>query len=110
MQLRVFYPYFTALFVLGVLFWYLLRHTPRRLSPLRRRLLLGVRLAVLALVVAGLGRLSLTQLSQRAKVGLLLDLAPRVAVAARQQALDFVRAVSQHKPPQDGIGLVVFGV
>ena len=36
-----------------------------RLSPLRRRLLLGVRLAVLALVVAGLVRLSLTQISQR---------------------------------------------
>ena len=45
MQIRVFYPYFAALFVLGVLFWYWLRHTPRRLSPLRRRLLLGVRLA-----------------------------------------------------------------
>ena len=80
MQIRVFYPYFAALFVLGVLFWYWLRHTPRRLSPLRRRLLLGVRLAVLVLMVA-----------------------------ARQQALDFVRAVSQHKPPQDDIGLVVFG-
>ena len=109
MQIRVFYPYFAALFVLGVLFWYWLRHTPRRLSPLRRRLLLGVRLAVLALVVAGLVRLSLTQLSQRANVVFLLDLSHSVAVAARQQALDFVRAVSQHKPPQDGIGLVVFG-
>jgi Ca-activated chloride channel homolog len=109
MQLRVFYPYFTALFVLGVLFWYWLRHTPRRLTPFRRRLLLGVRLAVLALIVAGLVRLSLTQLSQRANVVFLLDLSHSVAVAARQQALDFVRAVSQHKPPQDGIGLVVFG-
>jgi len=110
MQIRVFYPYFAALFTLGVLFWYWLRHTPRRLSPFRRRLLLGVRLAVLALVVAGLVRLSLTQLSQRANVVFLLDLSHSVAVAARQQALDFVQAVSQHKPPQDGIGLVVFGV
>src|SRR5207245_9484645 len=109
MQLRVFYPYFAALFVLGVLFWYWLRHPRRRRAPLRRRLLLGVRLAVLALVVAGLVRLSLTQLSQRANVVFLLDLSHSVAVAARQQALDFVRAVSQHKPPQDGIGLVVFG-
>src|SRR5262247_2594165 len=109
MQIRVFYPYFAAVFTLGVLFWYWLRHTPRRLSPLRRRLLLGVRLVVLALVVAGLVRLSLTQLSQRANVVFLLDLSHSVAVAARQQAIDFVRAVSQHKPPQDGIGLVVFG-
>src|SRR5215510_12551543 len=109
MQIRVFYPYFVVVFILGGLFWYWLRHTPRRLSPLRRRLLLGVRLAVLALVVAGLVRLSLTQLSQRANVVFLLDLSHSVAVAARQQALDFVRTVSQHKPPQDGIGLVVFG-
>ena len=109
MQIRVFYPYFAVLGVVGVLFWYWLRHTPRRLSALRRRLLLGVRLAVLALVVAGLVRLSLTQISQRANVVFLLDLSHSVAVAARQQALDFVRAISQHKPPQDGIGLVVFG-
>src|SRR5215510_4965440 len=109
MQLRVFYPYFTVLLVLGLLFWYWLRHTPRRLSPLRRRLLLGVRLAVLALVVAGLVRFSLTQISQRANVVFLLDLSHSVAMAARQQALDFVRAISQHKHPEDGIGLVVFG-
>jgi hypothetical protein len=109
MQIRVFYPYFAALCTLGVLVWYWLRHTPRRLSPPRRRLLLGVRLAVLAFVVAGLVRLSLTQISQRANVVFLLDMSHSVAVAARQQALDFVRAVSQHKPPQAGIGLVVFG-
>src|ERR671931_2328325 len=103
MRIHVFYPYFAVLFVLGVLFWYWLRHTPRRLSPLRRRLLLGVRLAVLALMVAGLVRLSLTQLSQRANVVFLLDLSHSVAVAASPQAPDFVRGVRQHKPPQAGI-------
>src|SRR5919197_4629850 len=103
MQIHIFYPYFAVLFVLGALFWYWLRHPPRRLSPLRRRLLLGLRLAVLALLVAGLVLLSLTQLSQRANVVFLLDLSHSVAVAARQQALDFLRAVRQHKPPQAGI-------
>ena len=68
MQIRVFYPYFALLLVLGLLCWYWLRHTPRRLSPRRRRLLMGVRIMVLALMVAGLVRLSLTQLSQRANV------------------------------------------
>src|SRR5262249_61162199 len=100
MQIRVFYPYFMVLFVLGLLFWYWLRQTPRRLSPLRRRLLLSVRLAVLALVVAGLVRLSLTQLSQRANVVFLLDMSHSVAMAARQQALGCVRPFSQPKPPQ----------
>src|SRR5437870_8561667 len=109
MQHHVFYPSVAALFLLGALFWRCFRSTPRRPSPPPRRLLLGVRLIVLALVVAGLVRLSLTQLSQRANVVFLLDLSHSVAVAARQQALDFVRAISQHKPPQDGIGLVVFG-
>ena len=37
-------------------------------APLRRRLLLGVRLMVLALLIAGLVRLSLTQVSQQANV------------------------------------------
>src|SRR5215813_14700878 len=110
MQIRIFYPYFVALVVLGPLFWYWLRHTPRRLSPLRRRLLMGVRLVVFTLIVAGLVRFSLTQLSQHVNVVFLLDMSHSVAVAARQQALDFIRAVSRHKPPQDGIGLVVFGV
>src|SRR5262245_48578805 len=102
MQLRIFSPYFAALIVLGGLFWYWLRQTPRRLSSPRRRLLLGVRLAVFVLLVAGLVRLSLTQISQRVNVVFLLDLSHSVAMAARQQALDFVRVVSQHKPPQDG--------
>src|ERR687888_2690839 len=104
MQIRVFYPYFAALCTLGVLFWYWLRHTPRRLSPLRRRLLLGVRLAVLALVVAGLVRLSLTQLSQRANVVFLLDLSHSVAVAARQQAPHLLRGGGPHKPAGGGVG------
>ena len=68
MQIRVFYPYFALLLVLGLLYWYWLRHTPRRLSPRRRRLLMGVRIIVLVLMVAGLVRLSQTQVSQRANV------------------------------------------
>ena len=108
MQIRVFYPYFAALFILG-------RFSgigcAIRLPPLTTPTTPASRRpAVLALVVAGLVRLSLTQLSQRANVVFLLDLSHSVAMAARQQALDFVRAISQHKPPQDGIGLVVFGV
>jgi hypothetical protein len=109
MQIRVFYPYFALLVVLGLLFWYWLCHTPRRLSPGRRRLLMGMRILVLALMVAGLVRLSLTQVSQRVNVVFLLDISHSVAAAARQQALDFIRAINQSKPPQDGIGLVVFG-
>ena len=109
MQIRRFYPYFAVLAILGPLCRYWLRHTPRRLTPLRRRLLLGVRLLVLALLIAGLVRLSLTQVSQHVNVVFLLDLSDRMAAAICQQALDFIRAVTRHKPPHDGVGLVVFG-
>jgi hypothetical protein len=109
MQIRILYPYYAVLVILGPLFWYWLRHTPRRLSPLRRRLLMGVRLLVLALIIAGLVRFSLTQVSQQVNVVFLLDLSHSIAAATRQQALDFIRAVSQHKPLHDGVGVVVFG-
>jgi Mg-chelatase subunit ChlD len=108
-QIRVFYPYCLALVVLVPLFFYWLRRTPRRLPPWRRRLLLGLRLVVLLLLVGGLVRLSLTQAYERANVVFLLDLSHSVAAAVRQQALDFLHAVSAGKRPQDRVGLVVFG-
>src|SRR5256885_10436823 len=103
MQIRVFYPYFALLLVLGLLCWYWLRHTPRRLSPRRRRLLMGVRIIVLALMVAGLVRLSLTQVSQHANVVFLLDMSHSVAAAVQQQGLRFVRAMRQSELTQDAI-------
>lgn len=109
MQIRVFYPYFLALLVLIPLVWYWIRHTPRRLSPWRRRLLTGFRVAVLMLLVGGLIRLSLTQAYARANVVFLLDMSHSMATQAHQQALTFMRAVSERKRPQDGAGLVVFG-
>ena len=109
MQLRIFYPYALALVVLVPLLFYWLRRTPRRLSPGRRRLLLGLRLAVLLLLVGGLVRLSLTQAYERANVVFLLDRSDSMAAAARQQAVDFLRAVSARKRPQDRVGLVAFG-
>jgi Ca-activated chloride channel family protein len=108
-QIRVFYPYCLALLALVPLFFYWLRRTPRRLPPWRRRLLIGFRLAVMLLLVGGLVRLSLTQAYQRANVVFLLDRSHSIAAAARQQALDFLRAVSARKRPQDHVGLAVFG-
>lgn len=109
MQIRIFYPYFLAVLILLPLLVYWLRRTPRRLSPLRRRLLLGVRFVVCLLLVGGLIRVSLTRAYERANVLFVLDMSHSIAVAARQHALDFIRAVSEHKRPQDGVGLVVFG-
>lgn len=109
MQIRVFYPYFLVVLLLVPLVLYWIRHTPRRLSPWRRRLLIGLRVAVLVLLVGGLIRLSLTQAYAHANVVFLLDMSHSIATEAHQQALAFIRAVSTHKRPRDGVGLVVFG-
>ncbi|PON17099.1 hypothetical protein C2W62_14990 [Candidatus Entotheonella serta] len=108
-QIRLFYPYFLALIVLLPLVWYGVRFAPRRLSPVRQRLLIALRVIVLLLVIGGLVRLSLTQAYQRANVLFLLDMSLSVTAAMRQRALDFIQAVVQEKRPEDGIGLVVFG-
>ncbi len=109
MQIRLFYPYFLALIVLLPLVWYWIRNAPRRLPPVRRRLLIALRLVVLLLLIGGLVRLSLTQAYQRANVVFLLDMSLSVTAAMRQRALNFMQTVMQEKRPEDGIGLVVFG-
>lgn len=109
MQLQVFAPYFLVLLILVPLFLYWLRQTPRRLSPMRRRFLIGLRLAVLVLLVGGLVRLGLMQAYERVNVVFLLDMSQSVATAVRQQAVEFLRAVSARKPAQGAVGLVVFG-
>ena len=107
--MRVLYPWFIALLLLAPLLILWLRRTPRRLTPTRRRLLSGLRLLALLLLVGGLARLALTQPYEQANVIFALDLSHSVSAAVRQQALDFIRAVSGAKRPQDGAGLVVFG-
>ncbi len=109
MQIRVFYPYYALLLLLGLLVWHWLRATPRRLSPWRRRFVLGCRLGVLLLLVVALMRLSITQPSERVNVVFLLDVSHSIAATVQQQALEFIRTVSQHKRAADGVGLVVFG-
>ena len=107
--MRVLYPWFIALLLLAPLLLLWLRRTPRRLAPMRRRLLSGLRLLALLLLIGGLVRLALTQPYEQANVVFALDLSHSVSAAVRRQALDFVRAVSGAKRPQDGAGLVVFG-
>jgi Mg-chelatase subunit ChlD len=108
-QVHVFYPYFVALLILAPLFIYWLRRTPRHLSPLRRRLLLGLRLTVFVLLIAGLVRLSLTRAYHQVNVIFLLDMSHSIAAEISQQALTFIQTLSKLKRPDDGVGLVVFG-
>ncbi|MCZ6875464.1 MAG: VWA domain-containing protein, partial [bacterium] len=107
--MNVFYPYYLVLLILTPLFIYWIRRTPRRLSPLRRRLLLGLRLTAFILFIAGLMRLSLTQASGQTNIIFLLDRSYSIAAEVSQQALTFIQTISERKRPEDGVGLVVFG-
>lgn len=109
MHIHVFYPYAAILLAAGWLYWYWLRATPRRLTAQKRRLLLGFRYVVLVCLVAGIIRISHTHISQQVNVVFLLDMSHSVVAAARQQGLDFLRAVLQQQRPEQGVGLVVFG-
>ena len=107
--MRLLYPWFIALLALAPLLLLWLRRTVRRLTPLRRRLLSGLRLLVLLLLVGGLARLALTRPYEQVNVVFALDLSHSVSAAVRKQALDFILQVSGAKRAQDGAGLVVFG-
>lgn len=109
MQIRIFYPYATILLISGLLCWYWLRSTPRRLTPRRQRLLLALRCLVLTGLISALLRVSLMQLSPQVNVVFLLDMSHSVITAARQQGLDFLQALLQWQRPEHGVGLVVFG-
>ena len=107
--MRLLYPWFITLLLLAPLFFLWLHRTPRRLTPLRRRFLVGLRLLALLLLVVGLARLALTQPYQQVNVVFALDMSHSVGPGVRERALDFIRAVNGAKRAQDGAGLVVFG-
>ncbi|MDE0206214.1 MAG: VWA domain-containing protein, partial [Candidatus Tectomicrobia bacterium] len=107
--MRVLYPWFIALLALAPLLLVWLRHNRRQLTPLRRRLLSGLRLLALLLLVGAVARLAVTQPYERVNAVFALDVSHSVSPAARQQALDFIRTVGGAKRAQDGAGLVVFG-
>lgn len=107
--MHVSYPYFAGLLLLIPLFFYWISRCPRPLSPLRRRLITGLRLLVMALLAGGLIRLITTGAYERINVVFLLDLSRSISASTQQQALQFIRTVSNSRPPEDGVGLVVFG-
>ena len=107
--MRLLYPWFVALLALAPLLLLWLRRNRRQLTPLRRRLIIGLRLLALLLLVGALARLAVTQPFEQVNAVFALDLSHSVSPAVRQQALDFISAVSGAKRAQDGTGLVVFG-
>ena len=107
--MRLLYPWFIALLLLAPLWLLWLRRTQRPLTPVRRRLLSGLRLLALLLLVGGLTRLALTQSFEQVNVVFALDMSHSVSPGVRERALDFIRTVSHAKRAQDGAGLVVFG-
>ena len=107
--MRLLYPWFIILLLLAPVLLLWLRWTQRRLTPLRRGLLIGLRLVALLLLVGGVARLVLTQPHEQVNVVFALDMSHSVSPGVRERALDFIRAVNGVRQAQDGAGLVVFG-
>ncbi len=80
-------------------------------GPSRRRevLSLGLRLLIALLLIAGLAGLEVKRAADELSVVFLVDASDSMPLAARQLALDYVRAALQHMGPKDKAGVILFG-
>lgn len=79
------------------------------LSPLRRRVIIGLRLLLLTLLALALADLHAVRESDRLSVLFLLDQSDSMSASARTEALDFVQAATANMATDDRAGVIVFG-
>lgn len=79
------------------------------LSTLRRRLALGFRLLVLALLVCALAGMQVVRYNQHLATMFVLDYSDSMAPDAKTRAVTFIREAVKTKRERDEVGIVVFG-
>ena len=79
------------------------------LSPARRNLALGIRLAVLSLLVFALAGAQLVRFNQQLATMFILDYSDSVSPEAKTKALQFIQEAVRSKRDDDQFGIVVFG-
>jgi uncharacterized membrane protein len=92
--------------------WWLSRGSLAGLGRLRRMLAIGLRMAVLLLIVAALAGMQLEKSTNRVTVIYLLDQSLSIPQDQRQAMLDYVNeAVRRHhrESSEDKVGVIVFG-
>jgi uncharacterized membrane protein len=112
---RELWPYFVALALLalaleGVLYWR--RQTGGRLAlprVLGDRWALGLRCALMAVLVLALFKPTMPRLVDRLNVMFLLDVSDSISLAARENAYRFAAQATSFMRPGDEAGLILFG-
>lgn len=89
--------------------WWVHRHSITDMSPERKRLALGIRIAILALVVLALAGLRFVRKSDSVSVIFLLDASRSIRDDQKQQELGFVRDAAKSMRKNDTAGVVTFG-
>lgn len=102
-------PIYLWALLLIPLAWGLAALAPRALPGVRRRLSLGLRAAVLALLVLALAGAQLRRPVDNLSVVFLVDVSDSMPVGARQEATEYVRAAIEEMPEGDRAAVVVFG-
>ncbi|MCC6445168.1 MAG: VWA domain-containing protein [Armatimonadetes bacterium] len=102
-------PYYLLLLPLLAYFWWLGRRSLADLSPFRRRLSLGLRLAVALSLLLALAGIQTVRPSRSVAVMFVLDASDSVPEPRKREALDYIRRASARMRPGDTAGLVVFG-
>lgn len=110
MQVQFAFPQAFLLFVvLAALSVLLSRYSRIFLPPARRRLSLGLRLALLALVTLALAQPRIAVPENALNVVFLVDASDSVGSSGEDQAAAWIRQALTHLGPKDRAGVVVFG-
>ncbi len=102
--------YLLLILPLGLLVWLIGRRSLSGLDPLRRRAALGLRILIVALIVAGLAEVQWRDLTDKVDVIVVVDHSRSIPDAQTQRALAMIDgARKQIDPRRDSGKLVVFG-
>lgn len=101
--------YLILLPVLIYFTWRITKASLADLPPSRKRLALGLRIAIIALTVLAVSGIQIVRSSKHLAVTFVLDVSDSVPKEKQQEALDYVRQALKTKRDGDYIGLIVFG-
>ena len=89
--------------------WWVNRHSVTDMSPERKRLALGLRIAIYALVVLALAGFRFVRRSDSLSVIFLMDASKSIREDQRQQEMAFVQNAAKSMRKTDTAGVVTFG-
>ncbi|HEY86104.1 MAG TPA: VWA domain-containing protein [Chloroflexi bacterium] len=102
-------PWALLLFALLPALIFISRGRLIHLSPLRRGLAIGLRIAIFGLLVLALADARRSQNADNLSVVFLVDQSDSVGLSGNEEAIAFIQAALQSPPPDDTAGVIAFG-